>query len=601
MNIVSLEHITKSYIDAPVLDDVSLYIGEGMRIGVIGANGAGKSTLLKIAAGALRPDSGNVSTANGAALSYLPQEPDFPAGQTVLEAVFYHMSGRTDEQEYEARAMLSKLGIDDVNADVAHLSGGQRKRIAIAAALTRPCDLLLLDEPTNHIDAEVTAYLEEQLRRRKGALMMVTHDRYFLERVCDRIVEVERGALHEYEANYSRYLELKAEREQMEEASRRKLWALYRGELKWIRRGAAARTTKQRFRVERFDEIKDSLTPERAERRIEMNTGHARLGKKLIELDGINKGFGGRELLRGFSYNLLRDDRIGVIGPNGCGKSTLLRMIAGEEQPDSGAIERGETVRIGYLKQEVPVYPPDKRVIDAVRDIAASIRTDDGVLTASQLCERFLIDSTMQYTQAARLSGGEKRRLYLMQILMSAPNVLLLDEPTNDIDIDTLTILEDYLETFPGPVIAVSHDRYFLDKFARRVFAFDGEGGMVDSVGGYSDYRDLIKERVSRAEPARAQDAGGNAGKRQSGRRKLRFSFKEQREFDTIEDDIAALEARAAELDAAMEAAAADYVELERLGAEKQQIENQLSEKMDRWVYLSELNERIERGEYADE
>lgn len=603
MNIVSLEHITKSFIDAPVLNDVSLYIGEGRRIGVIGANGAGKSTLLKIAAGALKPDSGTVSTASGAQISYLPQSPDFPKGLSVIDTVFYHITNRTDEQEYEARAMLSRLGIDDLNADVSKMSGGQRKRIAIAAALMRKSDLLMLDEPTNHIDTETIAYLEDQLRARRGALMMVTHDRYFLERVCDEIIEVDGGKLYQYEANYSKYLEQKAEREMMEEASRRKLEALYRSELKWIRRGAAARTTKQRFRVERFDDIKDSLKPQEETRRVEITTGSTRLGKKLIEIDGISKGFGGHTLIKDFSYMLMRDDRIGVLGENGCGKSTLLKMIAGEEAPDSGTVTRGETVRVGYLKQEVPVYPPDKRVIDAVRDIATSIHTDDGVLTASQLCEKFLINSTMQYTQAARLSGGEKRRLYLMQVLMSAPNVLLLDEPTNDIDVDTLTILEDYLAAFPGPVIAVSHDRYFLDKFARRVFALDGTGKVVDSVGGYSDWRELKRdiERTGKAESKPESRAAEPAKQRSQGRRKLKFTFKEQREFDTIDGDIAALEQKIADIEAAMEKSAADYVELEKLTRQKDEAEAQLNEKMDRWVYLNDLSERIERGEYAEE
>ena len=603
MNIVSLEHITKSFIDAPVLNDVSLYIGEGRRIGVIGANGAGKSTLLKIAAGALKPDSGTVSTASGAQISYLPQSPDFPEGLSVIDTVFYHITNRTDEQEYEARAMLSRLGIDDLNADVSKMSGGQRKRIAIAAALMRKSDLLMLDEPTNHIDTETIAYLEDQLRARRGALMMVTHDRYFLERVCDEIIEVDGGKLYQYEANYSKYLEQKAEREMMEEASRRKLEALYRSELKWIRRGAAARTTKQRFRVERFDDIKDSLKPQEETRRVEITTGSTRLGKKLIEIDSISKGFGGHTLIKDFSYMLMRDDRIGVLGENGCGKSTLLKMIAGEEAPDSGTVTRGETVHVGYLKQEVPVYPPDKRVIDAVRDIATSIHTDDGVLTASQLCEKFLINSTMQYTQAARLSGGEKRRLYLMQVLMSAPNVLLLDEPTNDIDVDTLTILEDYLAAFPGPVIAVSHDRYFLDKFARRVFALDGTGKVIDSVGGYSDWRELKRdiERTGKAESKPESRAAEPAKQRSQGRRKLKFTFKEQREFDTIDDDIAALEQKIADIEAAMEKSAADYVELEKLTRQKDEAEAQLNEKMDRWVYLNDLSERIERGEYAEE
>ncbi len=599
MNIVALEHISKSYIGAPVLDDVSLFIGEGQRFGVIGPNGAGKSTLLRIAAGLLKPDSGTVSVAGGATLSCLEQAPEFPEGLSVIDTVFYHITGRTDEEEYQARAMLTRLGITDMYADVRCMSGGQRKRIAIAAALMRKSDLLLLDEPTNHIDTDTVSFLEEQLRARRGALMMVTHDRYFLERVCDHIVEVDGGKLYMYEANYSRYLEQKAEREMMEEASRRKLEVLYRSELKWIRRGAQARSTKQRFRVERFDDIKESLRPQEEKGHVEITTGSTRLGKKLVEINGISKGYGARTLISGFSYMLMRGDRIGIIGPNGCGKSTLLRMIAGEEEPDSGDIARGETVKIGYLKQEVPAYPADKRVIDAVRDIATSIRTDEGILTASQLCEKFLINSTMQYTQAARLSGGEKRRLYLMQVLMSAPNVLLLDEPTNDIDVDTLTILEDYLSAFPGPVIAVSHDRYFLDKFAHRIFALDGSGAISDTMGGYSDYLEQRREEKQSEKPQ--AKGSSEAPRARTGRRKLRFTFKEQREFDTLEGDIAALEGEIADIESSMEQNAADYVELEKLNAKKDELDNKLMEKMDRWVYLSELNERILRGDYAEE
>lgn len=605
MNILSLERITKAFIDAPVLNGVSLYVSSGDRIGIIGANGAGKSTLIKIAAGAMKPDAGEVVTSSGARISYLAQSPEFPAHMTVMEAVFYNITARSDEQEYEARAVLNRLGVTELDGEVNLLSGGQKKRVAIAAALVRPCDLLLLDEPTNHIDAEMIAYLENQLMRRSGALMMVTHDRYFLERVCNRIVEVDSGALYEYAANYSRYLELKAEREQMAEASKRKLQALYRSELKWIRRGAAARTTKQRFRVERFDELSRRAAPEAPEAHMEITTGHARLGRKLLELRNVCKGYGGRQLINDFSYSLLRYDRIGIIGPNGCGKSTLLRLLAGEEKPDSGEIEVGETVRIGYLKQEAPVYEPDKRVIDAVCDIAARIDTAEGVLTASQLCEKFLINSTMQYAQINRLSGGEKRRLYLMQVLMGAPNLLLMDEPTNDIDIQTLTILEDYLSTFPGPVIVVSHDRYFLDKFAKRVFAFS-DGGILDSVGGYTDYREMaaaLEHKDAAAVRGRsAAPSGGTAApaKPQGGRRKLRFSFREQREFDTIDDEIAALEAQSAKLQAEIDASATDYIALQALDAKKADVDGRLNEKLERWVELSELNERIQRGEYAD-
>ena len=596
MNIISLEHIGKSYIGGKVLDDVSLFVPEGARIGVIGVNGTGKSTLLKIMAGVLTPDTGSVTLSGGAQLSYLPQQPEFPEGLTVLDAVFYHITNRTDEKEYEAKSILNRLGVADFDAAADHLSGGQRKRIAIAAALIRESDLLLLDEPTNHIDVEMVSYLEEQLLRRRGALIMVTHDRYFLERICTRMLEVDGGKLYEYEANYSKYLEMKAEREVAEAAARRKLMALYRNELAWISRGARARSTKQKFRVNRFDDLKEAVAPVAEQGSISITTGHTRLGKKLIELDRVTKSFGERTLIRDFSYSLTREDRIGILGRNGAGKSTLMNLIAGTLTPDSGEVIRGETVNIGYLKQEVPVYPPDKRVIDAVKDIASSIQTSEGTLTASQLCEKFLIDGTMQYTQASRLSGGEKRRLYLMQVLMGAPNVLLLDEPTNDIDIQTLTILEDYLETFPGPVITVSHDRYFLDKFARRIFALDGQGGLIDSVGGYTDYRDLVASQKT-AEPAQTAEKPAA----HKGRKKLRFSFKEEKEFAAIDADIAALEEKIKDLENQTALYSSDYVKLTELAAQKEQAEKQLEEKTERWFYLTDLHERIERGEYEEE
>lgn len=597
MNLLSLEHVSKSFIGGPVLRDVSFYVGEGARIGVIGPNGTGKSTLLRIMAGVMQPDAGTVTRAGGLRLAYLPQQPEFPEGMTVLQAVFAHLSERTDEKEYEAKSILSRLGVTDYGANVDCLSGGQRKRIAIAAALIRDSDVLLLDEPTNHIDVDMVDYLEQQLMKRRGALVMVTHDRYFLERVCTRMLEVDGGALYEYEANYSGYLESKAEREIAQAAARRKLMALYRTELKWISRGAQARSTKQKFRVNRFDELKQGIAPAEEAQTVEITMGHARLGKKLIELKGVSKAFGERTLLDGFDYTLLRDDRIGVLGPNGAGKSTLLKLIAGELLPDCGEVITGETVKIGYLKQEVPVYPPDKRVIDAVKDIASSIRTEEGVLTASQLCEKFLINSDMQYTQVSRLSGGEKRRLYLMQVLMGAPNVLLLDEPTNDIDIQTLTILEDYLESFPGPVISVTHDRYFLDKFARRLFILDGKGGLLHSMGGYSDYR----EALSAAIPQQPEEAEKPRDTRHAGRKKLRFSFKEEQEFRTIDADIAALEQKIETFEAETALCASDYVKLQELALQKEQAQQALDRKTERWFYLTELKERIDRGEYEDE
>ena len=585
--LLSAEHITKIYGTRAVLDGASLYLERGQKLGVIGVNGNGKSTLLRILAGAEEPDGGTVARDPNVRLEYLPQNPAFDPARTVLEQVFDRLSPEARElQEYEAKSILTRLGVTNFEQRMGELSGGQRKRTALAAALVHDCDVLILDEPTNHLDAEMVAWLEERLRQFKGALVMVTHDRYFLERVVERIVEVERGKLAFYEGSYARYLEAKAQREEMEAASERKRQSILRREYQWVMQGPTARGTKSRERLERYEALRDQTGPEkRAE--LELSALSSRLGKKTIELRGVSKEFGGRTVLRDFDLMLLRDDRIGVVGPNGSGKSTLLNLIAGRLAPDAGEVVTGETVRIGYFAQETPPMAADRRVIDYVKDIGNRIETPEGSLTASQLLEKFLFPKDAQWAPIERLSGGEKR----LSILCAAPNVLLLDEPTNDLDIQTLTILEDYLETFPGAVIAVSHDRYFLDKMARRIFAV-GEGGAVQGyTGGYSDYL------AARAEAQREKTPRSSGEKRPqekpTGPQKLKFSYKEQREYGTIEADIAALEGELAAVRAEQEEKASDYVALQDLQARQEELEARLEEKMERWLYLTDLAERI--------
>ena len=489
MLLLTAEKLCKTFTSRPILQDASLGIEEGDKIGVIGVNGTGKSTFLRIIAGVEQPDSGSVVKAGGVRVGYLPQNPEFSPGYTALQQVMKGLPGQQQEgKEYECRSILDRLGIRDPDQPVEELSGGQRRRVAMACALASPVDLLILDEPTNHIDNETVEWLENTLARRRGAVLMVTHDRYFLERVANRIVELEGGHLYSYpDSNYEKYLELKAQREEMEQASFRKRQSLLRQELEWIQRGARARGTKARFRVERFQEL--SAQPGPQEKAVmEMSSLSSRLGKKIIQLEGISKGYGGRTLIRDLSYNLLRGDRVGILGPNGCGKSTLLRMIAGLEPPDSGQVVMGETVRVGYFAQEMPDMPHDLRAIDYIRESALRVETPAGTLTAAQMMEKFLFDGELQYTPINRLSGGEKRRLFLLKVLIQAPNVLLLDEPTNDLDIQTLTILEDYLEDFDGVVITVSHDRYFLDKVVDHIFAFEEDGQVRQYLGGYTQY-----------------------------------------------------------------------------------------------------------------
>ena len=586
--ILAAENISKAYTLKTLLDGATLYVEDGDKMGVIGVNGTGKSTLLKVLAGLEEPDAGSVSRGRNVRVGYLPQNPEFRPGATVLSAVFDGVSADVRElKDYEARTILTRLGIAVHDAKVETLSGGQRKKVALAAALVRPCELLILDEPTNHLDNEMVAWLEKQLQAFQGALVMVTHDRYFLERVVNKIVELDGGKLYTYPANYSRFLELKAEREDMALASERKRQAILKVELAWMRRGARARTTKAKGRIERFEQLSAVGAP-KAQENVKIGSAASRLGRKTVEIDHVSKGFGGKMLIRDFSYILLRDDRVGIVGHNGCGKSTLLNMIAGRIQPDSGSITVGDTVKIGYFAQDNADMDGEKRAIDFIRDIALSVETDEGTLTATQMMERFLFNADLQYTQIKRLSGGEKRRLYLLSMLMGAPNILLLDEPTNDLDIQTLTILEDYLDHFPGAVVAASHDRYFLDRLMQRIFAYEGEGVIRQYPGGYSDYLDA---RPDPEAPVRAEKAVQAAAPARQ--KKVKFTFKEQREFETIDADVAAAEARIAELDAAIERSAADYVELQRLTAEKEAAEAELERLTERWVYLNDLYEQM--------
>ena len=536
-------------------------------------------------------------------LDYLPQLPDFDPANTVLEQVF---AGLSDEAravaEYEAKTILTRLGVPMFDQPVGQLSGGQRKRVALCAALVSGCDVLILDEPTNHLDSGMVAWLEDYLRAFKGALVMVTHDRYFLERVTQRLVEVERGKLYFYEGNYDKYLERKAQREEMAQASERKRQSILRRELQWVMQGPTARGTKSRERLERYEALKEQKGPEE-KAAMEITALSSRLGKKIIEIEQISKSFDGKVLVKDFSYNLLRGDRVGIIGPNGYGKTTLVRMICGLLEPDQGRIVRGETVRIGYFSQESFAgedFDPTVKAIDYIRHISQEIQTPEGTLTAAQMMEKFLFPADLQYTEIGRLSGGERRRLYLLRVLMEAPNVLVLDEPTNDLDIETLAVLEDYLEQFPGVVIAVSHDRYFLDKLMNHVFVLAGNGEVRHYTGGYADYRADVAEqqRLAAQERLDSQPLPNSSLKKTSGGRshqeKLKFSFKEQREYEEIDGVIAGLEEKIAQTEALIAQNASDYAALQELTAEKEELETQLAAKMERWVYLNDLAERIE-------
>lgn len=599
MNILNIEHISKIFGEKVIFDDVSYGIHEGDKIGIIGINGTGKTTLLKVIACLEEPDEGQVIRQNGLRITYLPQNPEFPKGANILDYVADGKWQKDWSTESEARNVLNKLGISDHEEEIEHLSGGQKKRVALARTLVNPADVLIMDEPTNHLDNEMVTWLEEFLIRFKGVVIMVTHDRYFLDRVTNKILEISHGKLYSYEANYSKFLEMKAQREEMELASERKRQSVMRMELEWAKRGCRARTTKQRARLERLEALKKGSAPVR-DNTVELDSVETRMGKKTIEFHHISKSYGERCMVQDFDYIVLKNQRLGIIGSNGCGKSTLIKMIAGVIQPDFGEIEIGETIRIGYFAQEVPDMDNDLRVIDYIRDVAEYIPTREGKISASMMLERFLFDSAMQYTPIAKLSGGEKRRLYLLKVLMGAPNVLLLDEPSNDIDIPTLTILEDYLDSFAGIVITVSHDRYFLDDVVDRIFAFEGEGRLVQYEGGYSDYMEARKRKEGETaldrQPAQDTEKKKTSNKdwKQNRQEKLKFSFKEQREFETIDDDIAALEEKIEKLDKEMMENATNSFKLRQIVEEKEAAEQALEEKMDRWVYLNDLAERIE-------
>ena len=588
--LLSAEHISINFGSRQLLDDVSFYLNERDKAGIIGINGTGKSTFLKVLAGLAEPDKGSVSRDPNVQISYLPQNPAMDDKATVLEQVFLHLPQEFRQvNEYEAKTMLNKLGITDYDQTVGTLSGGQRRRVALAAALICPADVLILDEPTNHLDAAMTAWLEERLQKFRGGLIMVTHDRYFLERVANHITEVSRGRLYHYEANYSRYLELREQRAEMAEASERKRQAILRVEREWIMRGCRARSTKSKDRIERYETLRNQDAPEKDET-LRAGASASRLGKKIIELDRVSKSFPGNCVIRDFSYNLLRADRIGIVGANGAGKSTLLRLIAGELAPDSGTVDTGSTVKVGHFSQEGRELDLNERVYDFIHSIAGETRTDEGTFTAKQMMERFLFPSELQSVPIGRLSGGERRRLYLLSILMGAPNVLLLDEPTNDLDIMTLSVLEDYLQSFPGPILTVSHDRFFLDKMADTIFEVTGSGEVRRYSGNWSDWAAKKKEEAPPSPKAeKPKDAV-----RPVKEKKLKFSFKEEREFSLIDGEIAALEEAIAACLAEQETCGSDYIRLQELSARQSELEAQLDEKMDRWVYLTELKEKID-------
>jgi ABC transport system ATP-binding/permease protein len=632
MNLLTAENICKSYSEKELFNNINLGISEGDKIGVIGVNGTGKTTLLKIIAGAEVPDGGRVVKGNSVRIEYLSQNPEFDSEATVIEQVFRgdspllklireyeealqdpEINGNrilklTQEMdtanawtiESEAKTILTKLGISDFTARVGNLSGGQRKRIALAAALINPSDLLILDEPTNHLDNDTIDWLEQYLNKRRGALLMITHDRYFLDRVVNEIIELDKANLYLYKGNYSEFLEKKIEREEMESASEKKRQNLLRKELAWIRRGAKARTTKQKARIDRFEKLSEEslYTPNE---KMEISVAGTRLGKKVIELEHINKSYGDRKLIDNFSYILLRDDRIGVVGPNGIGKSTLINLIAGRLEPDSGVVETGETVKVGFFSQETYHMDDNMRVIEYIKEGAEYLTNAEGYkLSASQMLERFLFPSHLQWTPISKLSGGEKRRLYLLRVLMEAPNVLLLDEPTNDLDIETLTILEDYLEEFQGAVIAVSHDRYFLDRMAEKIFAFDGRGNIEKYSGNYSDYKEYSNRVIESNEIVKNQEKSKDISIEDKvdleKKKLLKFSYKEQREYDEIDSVISSLEEKIQDMEIKISKASTDYTLLQELLSEKETLEKQLEERMDRWVYLNELAEIIEKN-----
>lgn len=620
MNLLSLENITKAYTERVLLDGASFFLQEGEKVGIIGINGTGKSTLLKIAAGLEEPDTGSCTKANHVVIRYLPQTPEFDDTCTVWEHMEKKMSENTQwDMEGEAKSMLRTLGIVRLEQKISELSGGQRKRLALAEILMQSCDILVLDEPTNHLDHAMAAWLEDYLKRWRGSLIMVTHDRYFLDSVSNRIVEIDKGKIYSYDTNYSGFLELKAQREEMEAATERKRQSILRVELEWVKRGARARSTKQKARLERYEEMKNQHGPQ-SDGQVSMSSITTRMGNTTIEIDGISKSYGGHTFIRDFSYIFLKNDRVGFVGTNGCGKTTLMKLLAGREEPDSGSIKVGQTIRIGYYSQEIETskeagiayMDPKMRVIDYIRETAEFVRTEDGLISASAMLERFLFPPQAQYSLIGKLSGGERRRLNLLRVLMESPNVLILDEPTNDLDISTLTILEDYLDHYQGIVIVVSHDRYFLDRTVNRIFAFEAGGVLRQYEGGYTDYALKAGESAqcnlsvqdgiisSAATGTEGADTGSEAGGRAAydnyranRERKLKFSYKEKQEYETIEQDILDLEEKLESLDAEMAANATNSKRLSELAAEREQTEADLEHKMERWEYLEELAEKI--------
>ena len=628
MNIVNVENITKSYTERKLFEKASFYLQEGEKVGIVGINGTGKSTLLKIIAGAEEPDEGSVTRANHIVVRYLPQNPIFDEEKSILENVLEQAvcnfepqaqgSGQVTKGLHEAdhwnlessaKNMMTRLGITDFEQKTGTLSGGQKKRIALVAALLVPCDVLILDEPTNHLDSSMADWLENYLKKYKGALVMVTHDRYFLDSVCNRIVEVDKGHVYSYDANYSGFLQLKTEREEMQVASERKRQSVLRKEIEWMQRGARARSTKQKAHIQRYEELRDQKAPE-FDSQVEMSSISSRIGRTTIEIENISKAYGDRTLIQDFSYIFLKHDRVGFIGQNGTGKTTLMKMIAGKIQPDSGTITVGQTIKIGYYTQEIETdekagiayMNPEEKVIDYIKNTAEYVRTEDGLVSASAMLERFLFPSSQQYSKIGKLSGGEKRRLNLLRVLMEAPNVLILDEPTNDLDTQTLAILEDYLDHYDGIVITVSHDRYFLDRIVNRMFAFEGNGVIRQYEGGYTDYVNRRREEgledsnsfeKTAATQKSAEDKPNAKATWKQGTKKLKFSYQEQKDYETIESDIAALEEKIEQIDKEMVTASTDFVKLNELVTEKETTEKLLEEKMDRWMYLEDLAARI--------
>ncbi|MBB5195867.1 ATP-binding cassette subfamily F protein uup [Anaerocolumna cellulosilytica] len=595
MNLLNVEKMSKSFTDKILFDQVTLGINEGDKIGVIGINGTGKSTLLKIIAGLEEPDEGQVVKGKNVKVEFLAQNPVFKEELTILENVII---GKKADEDYrnlegEAKTMLEKLGIADVNGKVQVLSGGQRKRVALVRALLTPAQILVLDEPTNHLDNDMAEWLEEYLVKYQGAFIMVTHDRYFLDKVTNKIVEIDKGSLYTYIANYTEFLKLKAEREDMEQATERKNKSLYRMDLEWMMRGARARSTKQKAHIRRFEELRDRKIIEK-DKNVEINALSTRLGKKTVEINGISKAYGDNVLIRDFNYIMLKNDRLGIVGPNGSGKTTLLKIITGNLRPDEGFVEVGETVRIGYFSQENEYMDESLKVIDYIRNVAEYIQTSEGSTSASQMLERFLFTGAMQYSLIAKLSGGEKRRLYLLKVLMEAPNILILDEPTNDLDIKTLSILEDYLDSYDGIVLTVSHDRYFLDRIVSRIFVFEGIGVIKQYEGNFTDYKEIVKEQETLTKEIKKEKDILVVGSKKPREAKLKFSYHEQREFETIDETIAALEDGIAATEQEMSEVASNYSKLNELMAKKESLEKQLEEKMDRWVYLNDLAEQIE-------